>query len=61
MHPVVITMVKQPETIDFAGFCPLKWAIFPLIFVLHVVIVMGNGVKNGKIFIMRFLRDANML
>ena len=54
-------MVKQPETIDFAGFCPLKWAIFPLIFVLHVVIVMGNGVKNGKIFIMRFLRDANML
>ena len=42
------------------GFCLEKRAIFPLIFVLHVVIVMGKGVKNGKIFIMRFLRDANM-
>lgn len=54
-HPVEIVMVKQPGGIDFTGFLPRKRAIFPLIFVLDVVIVMGKDLIFGKIFITRFL------
>lgn len=48
VHPVVITMAKQPGDIDFTGFLPSEMSHFSLIFVLHVVIVMGKDLILGK-------------